>query len=70
MKLIEVNSFPDVCAGGEVLTGMPSDSESPIVYNFSCPMYGGFQSCSYSETPPQACLNHQLDAVVVCYEGE
>ena len=33
-------------------------------------MYAWFESCSYSETPPQACLNHQLDAVVVCYEGE
>ena len=60
-----------VCAGGEVANVTTSDSKSQILYIISCPEDGyGFKSCLYSEKPPQACLNHQLDAVVVCYDGE
>ena len=57
--------------GGEVVNGIVSNSNSQIVYNISCPEYAySFYDCSYSEMPPSVCLGHQMDAVVVCYDGE
>ena len=43
---------------------------SSVLYNISCPEYdGGFENCSYADEIPDACLLHQYDAVVFCYEG-
>ena len=60
-----------VGSGGEVVNGTVSNSNSQILYNISCPEYTyGFYDCSYSTTPPLVCIDHQMDAVVACYDGE
>ena len=57
--------------GGEIISSTQSNSTSSVLYNITCPEdSAGFDYCSYSDMVPEACLSHQMDAVIACYEGE
>ena len=57
--------------GGEVLYSLESTSNLPVLSNISCPEYTyAFYDCSFSNVSSSACINHQMDAVAQCYDGE